>query len=210
MSDSLVTIATFATPVEAQLARNVLEAEGIAAVVADEETIGMFGYLGNAMGGIKVQVREDDWLKARLALSKHLHILDEGEDQPEEGEPEADEGDEEHITEKPLKRVPLQELEQQIAEKPIDVEAPPEEGDDDDWPPESEGDALAHRAFKAAVIGVFVCPPFVTLYSMYLLWRLSDYGQLEPRSSIKALVALIFNVLVLGAIATVMFAYHHW
>jgi hypothetical protein len=56
MPDRLVTIATYTDPVEAALARNYLEAEGIPACLIDETTVATDWVLGNALGGIKLQV----------------------------------------------------------------------------------------------------------------------------------------------------------
>lgn len=54
--DSLVTVASFSFPYEAQIARATLESEGIPAFVADEHTINMQWLYSNAMGGVRVQV----------------------------------------------------------------------------------------------------------------------------------------------------------
>ncbi len=60
MSERLVTAGTFGTPIEASIVRSHLEAEGIRAFVADEATVGMAWHLGTAVGGVKVQLAEDD------------------------------------------------------------------------------------------------------------------------------------------------------
>ncbi|MEQ9066942.1 MAG: DUF2007 domain-containing protein, partial [Gimesia chilikensis] len=60
MSNDFITIATTSTPTEASLIRNQLEAEGIRVYLSDEEAVGMAWYLGNALGGIKVQVASED------------------------------------------------------------------------------------------------------------------------------------------------------
>ena len=59
MQDMLVTIATFTTLVEASMAKNRLEAEGIRIFLADAETVGMVWHLTSAFGGIKLQVTDD-------------------------------------------------------------------------------------------------------------------------------------------------------
>lgn len=58
MTDKLVTIASFSTPLEANMARLKLESAGIPAFVADEYTIGMNWLYSNALGGVKLQVPE--------------------------------------------------------------------------------------------------------------------------------------------------------
>ena len=79
MSDELRTVARYNTPIEADLARNRLEAAGIQAFVADEQTIGWLWHLGTALHGIKVQVRESELVRA-------TEILDEVAEPPAEGE----------------------------------------------------------------------------------------------------------------------------
>ena len=70
MSDRLATVATFGCPVEANLARNRLEAAGIKAFLADEETVGMVWHLTNALGGIKLQVGDRDAEEALAILAE--------------------------------------------------------------------------------------------------------------------------------------------
>jgi hypothetical protein len=94
--EQLVTVARFAEPVKANLAKNCLEAEGIPAFLADEITVGMAWQLSNALGDIKLQVAEQDAERARMALAE-LPGADAGE--PEEAvegaEPQAAEADDE-------------------------------------------------------------------------------------------------------------------
>ena len=73
MSDSpfellrLVTVATFSTPWEAQIAQARLAAEGIHSLIAGEHVIRMVA-LSNAIGGLQLQVREGDAGAAADAL----------------------------------------------------------------------------------------------------------------------------------------------
>jgi hypothetical protein len=55
----LVTIARFSFPFEAQIAKSKLEAMGIPAFVADEHTINMDWLYSNAMGGVRLQVLQE-------------------------------------------------------------------------------------------------------------------------------------------------------
>jgi Putative prokaryotic signal transducing protein len=64
--ERFVTIAVYVLPWEAQLARARLTSEGIPAVVADEHAAGIYG--ANAIGGIKLRVREEDAESATLLL----------------------------------------------------------------------------------------------------------------------------------------------
>jgi hypothetical protein len=66
--EPLVTIATFGTPVQANILASRLEAEGIQCFIADAETIGIHGLLAGAVGGVKVQVRESEGARAGAIL----------------------------------------------------------------------------------------------------------------------------------------------
>jgi hypothetical protein len=69
MDDPLTTVGIFSSPVEAELARNRLEEQGIPAVILDAETVGMLFHAGGALGGVKVQVAESDAARARAVLA---------------------------------------------------------------------------------------------------------------------------------------------
>ncbi|GAA0694545.1 DUF2007 domain-containing protein [Marinobacterium maritimum] len=78
----LVTIARYTYPYEAQIARALLDSEGIEAFVADEQTINMQWLYSDALGGVRLQVAAED---AELAL----RILQEDRETPlleQEGE----------------------------------------------------------------------------------------------------------------------------
>lgn len=68
MGTKLVTIATFDQVVMAQMAADAVRAAGIDAVVTDAEVVSMDWLLGQAVGGIKVQVRDEDADRAVAAL----------------------------------------------------------------------------------------------------------------------------------------------
>lgn len=70
MENRLVTVATFQYSFEAQFARGRLESEGIYCFLADENIVGIAWIYANAVGGIKLQVREEDAERA-------LEILEE-------------------------------------------------------------------------------------------------------------------------------------
>ena len=54
------TIATFSKPEEAHLFRTRLEAAGISAFVQDEYVVQLNWLLSNAIGGVRVQIADDD------------------------------------------------------------------------------------------------------------------------------------------------------
>ena len=63
------TIATFSKPEEAHLFRTRLEAAGIPAFVQDEHLIQMDWLYSNAIGGVRVQIADEDLDAAREFLS---------------------------------------------------------------------------------------------------------------------------------------------
>jgi Zn finger protein HypA/HybF involved in hydrogenase expression len=65
----MITLARFATIGEAEIARGALRAAGIEAVFADEATVSINWLYSNALGGIKLQIREEDLERARAVLS---------------------------------------------------------------------------------------------------------------------------------------------
>ena len=60
MTPRLVTVATFNQPIEAHVVKGRLESEGIETFLADEHVISMNPFYSNAVGGVKVQVAEED------------------------------------------------------------------------------------------------------------------------------------------------------
>ena len=94
MAGKMVTVATFDMPTEAHLAKGLLEANGLAAFLADELTVGVAWHLSNAVGGIKLQVAENDVERAAGILSARedpsVNEEDEFADLPDVEESEAD------------------------------------------------------------------------------------------------------------------------
>jgi hypothetical protein len=83
----LVTIETFSSPWEAQLARACLEAEGIDAVIADEHFFRLYGALSNALGGVRLQVRPEQADRAAELLRDRrpvFYVVKE-DTEPEDG-----------------------------------------------------------------------------------------------------------------------------
>jgi hypothetical protein len=65
----LVLIARLFTPVEAHMLQSRLEAEGVPAVVADDQIVGVNPLLTMAVGGVRVLVPESDAERAREIVS---------------------------------------------------------------------------------------------------------------------------------------------
>jgi hypothetical protein len=89
----LVTIETFSSAWEAQLARASLEAEGIDSVIADEHFLRLYGALTSTLGGVRLQVRPEDADRASELLRNRRPFLYVVKD--EEGSPALDEPEEE-------------------------------------------------------------------------------------------------------------------
>jgi hypothetical protein len=70
MQDDLETVATFLQLHEAQLAVLRLNSAGFAATLADEGIVGANPFLANAVGGVKVQVPEEQGARARALLAE--------------------------------------------------------------------------------------------------------------------------------------------
>ena len=70
MEDELVTIATTYDLVEAEFLRNHLEAQGFNVFLADENIVGMYNLLANAVGGIKVKVLAKDAQEAQIFVEE--------------------------------------------------------------------------------------------------------------------------------------------
>ena len=60
MSEKLITIATFSQEIEAHLSKIRLESEGIECFIADEYIVTMNWLYSNAVGGVKLKVKESD------------------------------------------------------------------------------------------------------------------------------------------------------
>lgn len=70
--EPLVTVASFDTPLKANILASRLEADGVQCFIADAETIGIHGLLAGAVGGVKIQVRESDGPRAAAILRNNV------------------------------------------------------------------------------------------------------------------------------------------
>jgi hypothetical protein len=68
MAGSSLVVATFTLPTEAEMARELLESNGIDALVRDAGLVGVHPWLSNAVGGVKLVVSSDDAELAREIL----------------------------------------------------------------------------------------------------------------------------------------------
>jgi hypothetical protein len=70
MTHQLITIETFRTLPDAVLAQHRLEHEGITVFLADQETVNMDWFLGNAIGQIKLQVPDNQAVAAKTIVDQ--------------------------------------------------------------------------------------------------------------------------------------------
>jgi hypothetical protein len=68
--DELVTIASFHSALEAEMAKGYLEAQGVEATFADENVNRIANHLQPMIGGVKLQVRQEDAERARFLLAQ--------------------------------------------------------------------------------------------------------------------------------------------
>jgi len=66
----LITVKSFDTAIEAHIIKNKLEGEGIRAFVMDENIVTLNPLLNFAVGGVRLQVNEEDLDKARQILAE--------------------------------------------------------------------------------------------------------------------------------------------
>lgn len=175
MAEPFVTIATFATIVEAELARNRLDEEGLHAFLADTETVGMLWHMGGALGGIKLQVAAEDEPRARSILHRRREWPDE---------PSTDDYGLDSVPATSIKRA-----------RSFTSPAKDEDEDEDDVP-ESRADITARRAWRSAVIGLLVFPPLLHFYSVGLLLQLLGADDpLSDKGKRVVCAAIAFDVL---------------
>jgi hypothetical protein len=173
---NLTTVATFNTPHEAELAKNLLEQEGITAYLADAEAVGMNWMMGVGLGGVKVQVAEADAPRAGAILRVRRRRRATQDDY----------GAKDRV---------------RTSER-VRPGVAPAEGDEEHDEPESEANADAARAWRAAVFGLL--PPLLPLlhfYSAFLLFKLLGGKEtLSPAAKRKAIAAAILDALVFAGV----------
>jgi hypothetical protein len=169
MSDAepLVTVATFDSLTQAELARSVLDAEGIRSFLIDAETVNMGWYISGAVGGIKLQVAKSDFLPAERALhnragkARGRGLDDYGlvsrtaiTDEPHVVRQEASAANSlgsSAITDQP------DVVREQVADE------------DDAIEEDNEAEAMVRSALRAALLGLILLPPLLHIYSLWLL-----------------------------------------
>jgi len=72
--DNWQTIITFTQPHDAHFAKGLLESEGIETIIRDELTAQVNNFYSNAIGGVKLDVKENDLVTATLILKEGGYI----------------------------------------------------------------------------------------------------------------------------------------
>jgi len=202
MPDDLVTVAAFATPVEAGLAKNRLESEGIPVFLNEEATAGWFAFFGPALGGVKIQVAPEHLEKAQEILEKEIQPALSPLVEPSTGTGPPDPGF--WICSEcgaqialatdycPSCGTALAESKDQAQFLGLATEEVEEEP--------TSGDKLAHKALLCAVVGLAACPPLLHFYSFWLLLQLSfsPWEDVSRAGMAKGVLALAIDTVVIG------------
>lgn len=169
MTQRLVTIARFDIPPKAHMAINALEEAGIRCVIQDEQLVAMDYLLNLAVGGIKVQVWEEDAERAAAILEGMERRHGPGDDEEPDGREEA--------------------AISQPNAGPAAVEAAA-----DEFPTDDTRDRYARRAPVAALCGILIPP--VALYAAYLLAMTAfTEGQLSNGRWLGILMAVVLTAI---------------
>jgi hypothetical protein len=232
MSDEIVTLARFANPIEAEMAKNRLADEGIPSSLSGEMTSAVFG-MNNLFGEVQLLVAERYLQRARAILAN---------------EPEEDETDDKEPVPEPSTAIKARDwaappaarepaeptfqavpgitpapdreagLVQAVGADLPAVSQTEKDGDDADdreqdyklhdaWGP----DDYATLAWKAALIGLVILPPLLHVYSLSCLVRLLFFhpGDLSAAGQWNVVRALVLDGLVIFFVLLVLVSSFH-
>ena len=82
MEPKLVTVCTYTSAVQAEMAKLALEAEGVTAFIGDATMVTAEWLIGSALGGVKLQVAEVDVPAAMAVLASHESLTNPSGDRP--------------------------------------------------------------------------------------------------------------------------------
>ena len=82
-NEKFITVLTFTFANEVSIIRGRLEAEGITCFVKDEYTVQVQPFYSNAIGGVKLQVKESDLNQAIEILKEAGYLKDEEQELPD-------------------------------------------------------------------------------------------------------------------------------
>jgi len=205
MSPQLKTIATFLAPEEADLARCILDSEGISSYLEGATTISMAWWWSNAIGGVKLQVAEADEPRARQILAQKAA--------PERGDatvltcPHCGEEIPPGFEVCWSCQSPVKEEVSAPSVNASVMLTPQEQGLE--LEAETPNDENAARALRAGILGIIVCPPLLNFYSLWLLLKIAYQDQLlSDKGKRQYRWAMIINLIV-GVFLGLFFAQIH-
>lgn len=203
MPQRLVTVRSYFDPLDAEMAVNLLRAEGIPATLADSKLVSNTWHLANAVQGIKLQVPEQDLAKANYflgeidsarseRLSEDRSESSEAFDQAADGDDESDDDDDD-----------ASEFDDEDFDEAESAHTLPWSGgyaattaEDDHEIPPNRAEANAERAFKGAAFGLIFIP--LQFYVTLLLADVFFGGEkLRRRYRRRAIIAAIVNLVFL-------------
>lgn len=78
--DNWQTVITFTQPHEAHMAKGVLESQGIETLIQDEFTAQVHNFYSNAIGGVKLKIKESNFENGVSVLKDGGYILEDNEE----------------------------------------------------------------------------------------------------------------------------------
>ena len=187
MSDETVVLNTYFSEVQAQLDRNRLTEAGIESVLDGGSAATMLNYMGSGVAQVRLMVHEEDAERALEVLEAGaIELSSDALEEPEL--PQGIQPD----TSVDKKIIPAIDEDEEIKDD-VDPEDP---------------EYLARRAFRAALLGFFLCPPFGHVYSLTLIVLCA---QAEKKFTPKARWLLVYaGLLDLLAFGVLGFIFYHW
>jgi hypothetical protein len=190
--DKVVTIAAFVTSAEANLAQHILSEEGIDSCLENDVSVALVCLLSNALGGVKLQVHASDAERARAVLADKLPGKADQANassafsggQCTKCGAELDPGFEvcwscgEPVEAKAIapvsEQVPIADSSSTLARSQTERPPQPEPAETEEET-RDEADDLAKKAWFAAILGLFFCPPILHAYSAWLVFLIVSH-----------------------------------
>lgn len=195
MANRLVTLATFDTIAQAHVAKGELEAIGVRAFLTDEETVGMLWHFANALGGVKIQIAEEDSERAVALLRERFGTESE---EPLDGP---------SLEEQALAMPREDEDDPEPAVAPPEVFAPAVEE------PPTPREENARKLLLVAWLGIIIPPLsffalYVLLKSMFGAGPLSRQGRINVVAGALWMIPclLLMSIAVLGLLGYVVYS----
>lgn len=176
MIAAMVTIATFGDALEANLAKGYLESAGIRAFLADDQTLGMAWHLTIALGGVKLQVADEDAQEARTILTERTT----GNAAAPSSVTNLD---------------PADSIDADTAEtaQALALPAEPTPDDEIEAPPATAREQNADRAWRGAILGLLFPPLQLFVFCLLVGVLISDQRLAQPHLR-RAIVATLINL----------------